>query len=169
ALVIEMADDAGDGVLVIGEHGAAVEAGGINAMMTGRGDVLLERRAPVGRGELADAAPGFVLVETVERVTRGHARLAPGTFVEVHLEGVLLTGRGRGEREQIAIARGGDRVGVVRAGKSFHRREFALLGEQFVNERARLAGVRFVGRLPRWKAVAHRVSNRRGIEDWRDR
>ena len=41
ALVIEMTHDAGDGVFVVGEHGAAVGAGGIGTVMAGGGDVLL--------------------------------------------------------------------------------------------------------------------------------
>ena len=42
ALVIEMMNDAGDGIFFVGEDGASVETRRINAMMTGSGDMLLK-------------------------------------------------------------------------------------------------------------------------------
>lgn len=41
ALVVEVADDAGIGVLFIGSDGAAIEAAGIGAVVAGGGDGLL--------------------------------------------------------------------------------------------------------------------------------
>src|SRR4029453_8170621 len=39
-LVVEVPDDSGQRLLLIGEYGAAVETGWINTVMAGRGDVL---------------------------------------------------------------------------------------------------------------------------------
>src|SRR6185436_11929061 len=91
ALVIEMAHDARDRILVVGEHRAAIKARRVNTMMTRRRDDLLKRCAPIGRGQPADAAPGFLLIEPVERMACGYASLAAAALVEVHLERVLLT------------------------------------------------------------------------------
>ena len=40
ALIVEVADDTGDRVFVVGEHGATVQTTGIDAMVAGGGDVL---------------------------------------------------------------------------------------------------------------------------------
>src|SRR5690606_33504471 len=45
ALVVEVAHDAGERIFFVGEHGAAVEARGVGAVVAGGGDGLL-----VGRG-----------------------------------------------------------------------------------------------------------------------
>ena len=99
ALVIEVADDAGERVLFVGENRAAVEAGGIGTVMAGGGDRLGERVGAVAADEEADVAPGFVVVEAVEGVAGGDAGFAAGAGVECDPEGVLFAGAGMGERD----------------------------------------------------------------------
>src|ERR1044071_6335552 len=76
ALVIQVADDAGERILVIGQHRAAVGASGIGTMMAGGGDRLEMRLGPRAADQEADAAPGLVLVQAVEGVAGGGARRA---------------------------------------------------------------------------------------------
>ena len=54
ALVIEMANDPGDWIFFVGENRAAVQAGGINAVMASSGDSLLVGKNRIGADELAD-------------------------------------------------------------------------------------------------------------------
>jgi len=130
--------------------------------MTGRGDGLLQRddvpavivaegarpgRIRRGRGEgraakqNPDIAPAFTRIQSVKRMAGSDARLAAGALVEIHLEGVLLAGTRRVQRNQFAIVRGEQRRiwRVVPPRKKFHGGETALLGQQLVNERADFA------------------------------
>ena len=66
ALVVQMLDDAGARILLVGEHGAAGHARRIGAMVAGGGDGLLIGCGGCAADEKADVAPGFVFVETVE-------------------------------------------------------------------------------------------------------
>ena len=54
ALIIEVPDDAGGWIFFVGEHGASIEAGRIDAVMTRGRDGLLERKIGFGADELAD-------------------------------------------------------------------------------------------------------------------
>ena len=115
ALIVEMPDDSGRGILFIREHRATEEAGRFDAMMTGGGDGALNREHLVagrrtGRARDRDLAeqhpdipPALVVVESVQRMTCRDAALASGTPVEVDLEGVLLARARCGEGNQIAI------------------------------------------------------------------
>src|SRR5690242_15043171 len=64
-----------------------------------------------------------------------HASFAPGTEIEVHLEGVLLAGARMFQGNQITIDR---RLGIafraVPLREAFDRRELLLLSEQLVDE-----------------------------------
>ena len=99
-----MTDDAGDWILVIGQHRASLEATRIHAVVTGGGDRQgygFRASSRSGRRtrthQQADLAPRFLGFQTVERVARHHAGLAGGALVEVYLEGVLFS-RTRGRR-----------------------------------------------------------------------
>ena len=72
-------------------------------MVAGAGDGLLPRWVIVSSGQSADVAPGFPFVEPIEAVAGGYAGLAPGAFVELDLEGVLLAGAGSGERNEMPV------------------------------------------------------------------
>src|SRR5256885_994304 len=127
-----MPHDARERVLVVSQNGTAVQAGRIEAVMAGRGDVLLSgywgmgawsvERGSVGafvvrstlhaprsdaprvRGnQQANVAPRFIIIQPVQGMTRAHARLAAGAFVEVNQEGVLLAGARFGQRNEVAI------------------------------------------------------------------
>ena len=70
-------------------------------------------------------------------MARADTGFAAAALIQVNLEGVLLTGRGCGSREQMVIASAVDFVGVVRAREVFDSRELALLGKQSINQRPR--------------------------------
>src|SRR5205823_3783841 len=118
---IEMTDDAGGRILVVGQHRAAVEAGWVHAMMTGCSDGLLERFAPIIAEEHSDIPPRFGLVQTIQAVTGANTSLAPRTVVEIHLEAVLLAGARLRQWNQIAVIffLCGDCVVAVELGKAF--------------------------------------------------
>src|SRR5690606_5422312 len=105
ALIIQMSDNARERILLVREHRAAVETGGIRTMMTGRRDGLLNGTTMVASDDEAHIAPGFLVVETIERVARRHARFAAGAGIEIHLESVLFANFRPGERNQITINR----------------------------------------------------------------
>lgn len=88
-------------------------------------------------------APGFVVIESVERVTGGDAGLAGGTSVQVDLEGVLLAGARCGKGNEIAIMgfeEGRPGIGVELI-ETVDGGEPALIGEEDVDERLDVVGV----------------------------
>ena len=136
ALVIEVAHNAGDRVFLVCQNRAAVEASRVNTMMTCRCDCLLEGSPPIVAHKLTDIAPSFAVIEAVERVTRGDARFAAAAFIEIHLESELLARCGRGERNQVAVARRGNLMTVVSARELLDRGKLTLFSKQVVNQRA---------------------------------
>ena len=90
ALVIEVAHNAGDRIFLVCQNRAPIEAPRVNTMMTSRRDCLLEGSSPIVAHKLTDIAPGFAVIEAVERVTRCDARFAAAAFIEIHLESELL-------------------------------------------------------------------------------
>src|SRR4029453_6895222 len=95
------------------QHGATVHARRLDAVVAGGGDVLDDRQGGGAADQQADVAPSLFLVEPVETMAGRHARLAATARIEVHLEGVLLTGAGRGARDQVAVYAGGARPRAV--------------------------------------------------------
>ena len=81
-LVIEVANDAGHRVFVVRVDRTTVHTGRIHAVMTGCGDRLLHWRKDCSTKKHANIAPGLVIVETVETVAGGHARLATGASIQ---------------------------------------------------------------------------------------
>jgi hypothetical protein len=65
-LVIEMPHDAGQFILFIGEHRAAIETRRIDTMMTSGRNKLLQRLPPVIADKLPNVAPCFMVIEAVE-------------------------------------------------------------------------------------------------------
>src|SRR6185312_4232437 len=115
---------------------AAVHARRIEAVMARGRDRLLEGRVGRPAVEETDRAPGLTLVEAVEVVARGDARLAAGARVEVDLEGVLLPRARRARRQEVAIEpllEGTLRVGVA-LGEALDRRERLLLSQILVEQ-----------------------------------
>ncbi len=109
----------------------------------------------------ADIAPGFFVVEAVEGVAAGDAGLAAGAGIEIDLEGVLLAGRGRAERDQPAEALGapGGGLEIVRGRGAGHRRLELLLvgeklGEEGVEGRRRSVGCRLDTGAPSGRKLA---------------
>jgi len=101
ALVIEVADDAGVFFFFVGADGAAVEAFGVEAVVAGGGDGLLESGVGWAGFEEADVAPGFIFVEAIEGVAGDDAGFAAGAFVEFDLEGVLFAFAGFFEGDEV--------------------------------------------------------------------
>ena len=66
ALIVEMADDAGQRIFFVRENRTAVKTCRIGAVVTRGGDRLREGLARVRAGDEPDIAPRFVFVETVE-------------------------------------------------------------------------------------------------------
>jgi hypothetical protein len=130
-----MPDDPCSLIFFISENRTAIEASWIDAMVASSSDGLLVRGMGRSAVQQANGAPGFVLIQPVERMTGTHASLAPGTQIEVHLEGVLLARARMFQRNQITIDR---RLAItlraVALSEPFDRRELLLLGEQFVDE-----------------------------------
>ena len=163
ALVIEMTNNTGDRILVVGQHRTTIQTARVNAMMACGRYVLLKCRCAStcsiipGRitHEQTHPAPGFVLIKSVQSVTCADAGFAPGTFVEINFKGVLLAGSRRRSGEQIAVKLTTNSMLIVRTGKLFHRVQLLLLGQQFVNQRARriALGARY------WRQIRHRVSS----------
>ena len=143
ALVVEMLDDAGDGILFVGIHRAGDHARRLEAVVARGRDVLHHRRRARAADEQPDVAPRFVFVEPVERVTGDDARLAAGAAVEVDFEGILLPGPGRRRgqercdsgRVQCASLAFASSLAVVPAAESFDGRERLLLVEQLRSTR----------------------------------
>lgn len=131
-LVIEVADNAGVFFFFVGADGAAVEALGVEAMVAGGGDGLLET---VAGFEEADVAPGFVFVETIEGVAGDDASFATGTFIKFDLEGVLFAVAGFFEGDKVLkeVGAGGSAV-VFFAESGDGGLERRLLAEEFVDE-----------------------------------
>ncbi len=103
ALVIEVAHNARDGIFIVSKHGTAAEATRIHTMMTGGGDGRLKRCAPIIAVKQADIAPGFVVIEAVERVAGGDAGFAAGAFVQIDFKAILLAGRRSGKWDEVAV------------------------------------------------------------------
>jgi hypothetical protein len=92
-LIVQVPNDAGDGILFVGLDRATLHARGVDTVVTGGRNRLLNRlvrRAPV---QEAHAAPGlgFFVIQAVQAMAGGHARLAARAGVEIDLKGVLLT------------------------------------------------------------------------------
>ena len=125
------------GILVVSEDRAAFETGGFEAMMARRRDRLLIRLPGRRRaGDQSDVAPGFVFIESIERMARADARLAAGAGVEIDGEGILLAAARLGRRDEVAIV--ASLRGKVRAlmllRKALDGRQPLLLGKQLVDE-----------------------------------
>jgi hypothetical protein len=132
-----VAYDAGARVFLISKDGAAFEAGGLNAMMTGGRDRLLEGVLFRASVEEPDTAPGFVFVEAVQLVAGGDTGFAARTSVQVNRKGILLAPAGKSAREQFAVesGMGRERVALVVQGEPFDRSEPMLFLQQLVDER----------------------------------
>ena len=131
ALVVEVLHDPRDRVLLVGIHGTGVQAGRVETVVAGRRDVLDDRKTPAPAVQQAHVAPGLLLLEAVQRVAGGDARLAARAGVEVHVEGVLLAGgRRRGRQEgRIALREGraAGAGGVVRPRETLRGGDLLLL------------------------------------------
>ena len=135
ALVVEMADDAGDWIFFIGDDRTAVEAGRVGAMVTGGGYGLLVRRGGCATVNQTNVAPGFVVIEAVKRMTGGDAGFASGAGVEINFEGVLFSRAGGGQRNERAGRRAREPVFVERGKAGDRSLEALLFEEQFAEER----------------------------------
>jgi len=132
ALVIEVANDAGVFFFFVGADGAAVQALGVEAVVAGGGDGLL--KAITGFEE-PDIAPGFIFIESVESVAGDDAGFAAGAFVELDLEGVLLSRAGFFEGDEVFVEVGTEFVVVVRFCEAGDRGlKDRLFLEEFVDE-----------------------------------
>jgi hypothetical protein len=147
-LIVEVTDYAGEWIFVVGENRTSMHASRIDTMVAGGRNSLLERIAP-WVVKKSHTTPGFVVVEPVQGVAGGDTGLAAATAVEIHFEGILLTGFWSGEGDERAMCilkgrppladpvphwrRGRRRGSLVPAGKAFDGAEIALLFEQGVD------------------------------------
>ena len=125
---------------------ASRQAGGVETMMAGGGDVLHKRFGGAPAVQQAHVAPGFSVGETVELVAGRHTRLAARAGIEIDLEGVLfaVARRGRGQEIGVIPRPPVERVVVVLSRKAFDGREI-LLGQQVaVDESQRRIGRRAI-------------------------
>ena len=136
ALVIEMADNAGYWIFVVGKDWTTVETGGVDAMVASGGDVLLNGRRA---NKKSDTAPCFGFVKTIERVTRGNAGFAAGTFFKVNFEGVLLPRLWLSKRNKTLVRLVARNMfpQIVPVGKLLDGGPLTLLGKQGIDKRAR--------------------------------
>jgi hypothetical protein len=103
ALVVEVTDDPGEWIFFIGQDGAPMQAGGFDAMVTGRGDGLLIGFRLRTSMEQADGAPGFIFLQSIERMTGAHTGFASGASIEVDAKGILFARAGALEGDQILV------------------------------------------------------------------
>ena len=82
ALVIEVTDDPGHRIFVIGVHGTAVHARGIKTVVTRGRDRLLNRFGPCSSEKGANVPPCLPFVQAVQTVARSHTRFATGAGIE---------------------------------------------------------------------------------------
>ena len=138
ALVVEVADDAGDRILLVGLDRAAVQAGRVDAVVAGGGHRLLHGRVARAAVQQADAAPGLVVVEAVQAVAGGDARLAAGAGVEVDLE-ARTAGPAPAARagSGLGSSRPGRRVaGLVALGEALDGGQIPLFQQQLADQKA---------------------------------
>lgn len=102
-LVIEVFDDPGLGVFFVRAYRAPFHAAGIDTVVTGRRDGLLNRLLGCSTVEKSNRAPRLVLVQTVETVACRDACLAARAPVDVDFKRVLLPWlrRGRGKKRAV--------------------------------------------------------------------
>jgi hypothetical protein len=93
ALVIEVPDDAGYRIFVIGVYGTTVQARRINTVVTRRRDRLLNRFGACSSEKGTNIPPCLPFVQAIQTVARSHTRFATGASIEIHSKCVLLTGR----------------------------------------------------------------------------
>jgi hypothetical protein len=105
--------------------------------MARRGYSLLKRIA-ASTVKRSNTAPGFVIVEAIERVASSDAGLATAATVEIHFERVLFSRAGRSEWNQRTMRLRADfRVSFVPASEPFHCGQIPLLLQKRVNQCAR--------------------------------
>src|SRR5262249_7093852 len=102
-LIVEVADDPRDRVLLVSIDRAGAQARRVEAVVARRGDVLEDRQPPIAAHEQAHVAPALLVIQAVQRMTGRHARLAARTSIEVYLERELLARPRRPGRHQRAI------------------------------------------------------------------
>jgi hypothetical protein len=140
ALIVEMADDAGERIFLVSIDRARLHASRLQAVMAGRGDVLDHRQIAGAAVQEANVAKGFVVVEAVLVVTRGDAGFATRAEIKIDLKGVLFADLERCGGQQVAVRpRIGLRHRAVALGKTLDGRQFLLLAEQVGKEVARFA------------------------------
>ena len=107
ALIVEVFDDASGGIFLIGVDGTRRQTGRLETMVTGGGDVLQHRQRTGAADEQSHVAPGFAMIESIERVAGGNARLATAASIEIDRKAILLSrsgGRGRQKRAIVFLS-----------------------------------------------------------------
>ena len=86
--------------------------------------------------QLASGAPGLGVVQTVQGVASGNAAFAAGAAVEIDFEGILFSGAGRVQRNQVPVTSlrlvGGSAFVPLR--ELQRSRELSLLGQVGVDQ-----------------------------------
>src|SRR5262249_45829948 len=134
--VIEVPDDPGNGVLVIGVYWTTVHACRIKTVVTGGRDRLLNRFGRCSSEKSANIPPCLPFVEAVQTVARSDTCFATGACIEIDGKCVLLASRRQCERDQVAVVfrlcRRAAKFLFKR--KSCDRREKLLFAEQVVDQ-----------------------------------
>jgi hypothetical protein len=135
ALIVEVPDDSGNGILLVCEYWAAVQTTGINAMVAGGSYNLLKRIPPMVTDQQTGFAPGFAVVQAIERMTRRDTRFAAAAFIEIHFKCELLPGRRHRKGNQMTISRLPPKfAATVRLREPVDRSHSSLLGEQILDQ-----------------------------------
>ena len=89
------------------EHRTTLQAGRVKAMVACASSPFVGTAprpwTPIHQSHVA---PGFVVIESIQRMTGADAGLASRAKVEVHVKGILLTTVRPGGRDQIAVITG---------------------------------------------------------------
>ncbi len=151
-----MAHDAGHRVFVVRVDWTAVHTCRIHAVMARRGDRLLHRLKDRSAKQHADIAPSLVVVEPVQIMARGHARLATCAGVQIDGKRILFPRRWRRKWNQVAVILRlrRHRVPLVLPGEYGDGRQKLLLVQQIVDQRATFADQRASQQISR-----HRVGS----------
>jgi hypothetical protein len=104
-------------------------------MVARRRHHLLEGLPPIITHQQPRLAPRFVVVQSIQGMTRGDTRFATAAFIEIDLKRVLLPGRRLRKRNEFLITRTVDFVAFVPAREIRHHRGGGLFSENPVQQR----------------------------------
>ena len=136
ALIVEMLHDPGDRILLIRIHRTGHHARRIETVMTGCRHMLHHRVCRCPANQQTHVPPRLAFIQTVQRMTRRHARLAARATIEIHVERVLLPRQRSGRRDQTRVIPSLRRCLLVPLGELLDRRQLLLFPQQSLQQRS---------------------------------